>query len=196
MPAIFARLRNLVVTGFTFIMPVLITVMVLARFWKHLLTVGGGISKLLRIDTVLGPSGDAVAAVAFFISICLVAGLLVRISFLRRASDRLDRQLNELIPGYNQLRSEAAKKIGAKKEEEPLFDACLVKVQELAQPGYIIEQNRDGTDTVFVPQAPAFVTGQVYVVDPSRIQRLDINSAALNARLKELGKGIVSRTSM
>jgi hypothetical protein len=65
-------------------------------------------------------------------------------------------------------------------------------VQELSQPGYIIEQNRDGTETVFVPQAPGFVTGQVYVVDPSRVQKLEINSAALNARLKELGKGIVS----
>jgi uncharacterized membrane protein len=193
MHPIFARLRNLVVTGFTFIMPVLITVMVLARFWKHLLRVGGGISKLLRIDTVLGPSGDAVAAVAFFLSICFAAGLLVRISFLRRVSERLDRRLNDLIPGYSEMRSEAAKKIGVKKDEGPLFEACLVKVQELSQPGYIIEQNRDGTDTVFVPQAPAFVTGQVYVVDPSRVQKLGLDSAALNALLKELGKGIVSR---
>jgi uncharacterized membrane protein len=195
MHAMFNRLRNLTVTGFTFIMPVLITVVVLARFWKHLLTVGGAISKALRIDTVLGPSGDAVAAVAFFLSVCLFAGLLVRISFLKRVSERLDRQLNELIPGYNQLRAETTKKIGVSKEEGPLFEACLVKVQELAQPGYIIEQNPDGTDTVFVPQAPTFVTGQVYVVDPSRIQKLDINSAALNTRLKELGKGIVSHVA-
>ena len=145
MHAIFSRLRKLVVTGFIFIMPVLITVVVLARFWKHLLKVGGGISKLLRIDTVLGPSGDAVIAVMFFLSVCFVAGLLIRISFLRRVSERIDRRLNELIPGYSQIRSETTKKIGVEKDEEPLFDACLVKAQELAQPGYIIEQNLDGT---------------------------------------------------
>jgi uncharacterized membrane protein len=190
--AIFARLRNLIVTGFIFIMPVLITVAVLMRFEKHLLKVGGGLNKLLRIETVLGPSGDAVMAVVFFLSICIVAGLLIRVSFLRRVSERMDRKLNDLIPGYSQMRSQAAKKVGGVgRNEEPLFDACLVKVQELSQPGYIIEQNPDGTDTVFVPQAPAFTTGQVYVVDASRIKKLDINSTALNADLKRFGRGIV-----
>jgi uncharacterized membrane protein len=55
-----------------------------------------------------------------------------------------------------------------------------------------LEQNSDGTETVFVPQAPAFTTGQVYVVEPSRIKKLEINSAALNADLKRLGRGIMS----
>jgi uncharacterized membrane protein len=192
MHAIFTRLRKLIVTGFIFIMPVLITVAVLMRFSKHLLKVGGALSKLMRVDTVLGPSGDAVMAVVFFLSICLVAGLLVRISFLRRFSERMDRKLNDLIPGYSQIRSEATKKVGVGRDEEPLFDACLVKVQDLSQPGYIIEENADGTDTVFVPEAPAFTTGHVYVVDPSRIKKLDMNSAALNADLKRLGKGIMS----
>ena len=173
-------------------MPVLISIVVLGRFWKHLLTVGGGISRLLRIDTVLGPSGDAVVAVVFFLFVCFVAGFLIRVSFLRRVSERIDRRLNDLIPGYSQLRSETTKKIGVDTGKAPLFDACLVKAQELSQPGYIIEQNRDGTSTVFVPQAPTFATGQVYVVDPSRVQKLDIVSAALDAHLKKLGKGIAS----
>jgi uncharacterized membrane protein len=195
MHALFTRLRKLIVTGFIFIMPVLISVAVLMRFWKHILRVGGLLSRLMRIDTVLGPSGDAVVAVLFFLTVCLVAGLLIRVSFLRRASERMDHKLNDLIPGYSQLRSETTKKLGVEKPEEPLFDACLVKMQELWEPGYIIEQNPDGTDTVFVPQAPAFTTGQVYVVDPSRIKKLDINSAALNAHLNRLGKGIMSRMS-
>src|SRR5262245_51433281 len=72
-----------------------------------------------------------------------------------------------------------------------LFDACLVKVQELWQPGYIIEPNVDGTLTVFVPQAPIVALGQVYIVEPGRVRKLDIDSAALNARLKVLGKGVL-----
>jgi len=173
-------------------MPVLVCLVVLMRFWKHMLKVGGRLSQTMRIDTVLGPSGDAVVAVLFFLAACIVAGLLVRISFLRRASERIDHRLNDLIPGYSQIRSEATKKIGMPKAPEPLFDACLVKMEELWQPGYIIEENADGTNTVFVPQAPSFTVGQVYVVDPSRIRKLAINSAALNAHLKGLGKGIMS----
>ena len=111
---------------------------------------------------------------------------------MRAVSERIDRRLNDWIPGYSQIRSEATKKIGVEKPKEPVFDACLVKMEELWQPGDIIEQNADGTDTVFVPQAPAFTTGQVYVVDPSRIKKLAIDSAALNAHLHRLGKGIMS----
>ena len=193
MRAVFALLRNHIVTGFIFIMPVLITIAVLMRFSKSLLKIGKTFSTLLRVDTVLGPSGDAIMAVLFFLFICTVAGFLIRISFLKTVSERIDRKLNDLIPGYSQIRSQATRKIPQDKSEEPLFDACLVQVQELSQPGYVIEQNPDGTQTVFVPQAPTFATGQVYVVDPGRIKKLDIDSAALNAHLKRLGKGIISR---
>jgi uncharacterized membrane protein len=179
------------VTGFIFIMPVLITLAVIARFWNHLLAIGAKCSKLLRIDTVLGPSGDAVMAVVLFLLVCVAAGYLVRISFLKRMSDRIDQRLNDLIPGYGQLRAETRKKIGAA-EREATFPACLVKVQELWEPGYVIEENLDGTRTVFVPQAPAFASGQVYVVHPGQLKVLDIDSAALNAHLRQLGKGMLN----
>jgi hypothetical protein len=55
MPAIFARLRNHIITGFIFVMPVLVTVAVIMKFWVHLLNIGGKCSRLLRVDTVEGP---------------------------------------------------------------------------------------------------------------------------------------------
>ena len=186
-----ARLRNRIVSGFIFIMPVLITVLVLGQFWKQLMKVGSMLSKMLKIDTVLGPAGDAVAAVAFFVVLCLVAGFLTRISFLRRVSEQIDEKLNQLIPGYSQVRTQATKKIGLGKGEEPRYDTCLVKVGELWQPGYDVESNVDGTHTVFVPQAPLGAVGHVCVVDPGQVRKLDLDSAALNARLKLLGKGLL-----
>lgn len=185
------RLRRHIVTGFLFIMPVLITLAVLSKFWNKMLRVGGVCSRLLRVDTVLGPSGDAVMAVLFAMIVCIVAGYLVRISFLKRISERIDRQLNEMIPGYSQLRSQTTKQVGVEEDQEPRFEACLVKVQDLWQPGYIIELNPDGTQTVFVPQAPGFTAGQVYVADRDRVKKLDMDSDALNARLGQLGKGIM-----
>ena len=190
-----ARLRNRIVSGFIFIMPVLITVLVLGQFWKHLMKVGSMLSKMLKIDTVLGPSGDAVAAVVFFVVLCLVAGFLTRISFLRRVSEQIDEKLNQLIPGYSQVRTQATKKIGLDKGEEPRYDTCLVKVGDLWQPGYHVESNVDGTHTVFVPQAPVGAVGHVCVVEPGQVRKLDLDSAALNARLKLLGKGLLAGTT-
>src|SRR5262249_5523152 len=121
---------------------------------------------------------------------------LIRISFLRRMSERVDQRLNDLIPGYGAIRSQTTKKIGVDAEKKLLFDACLVRVQDLWQPGYIIERNPDGSQTVFVPVARAFATGNVYVVESDRIKELGMDSDALNARLKMLGKGILVRTGV
>jgi uncharacterized membrane protein len=187
----FARLRNHVVTGFIFLMPVLITVAVIEKFWSRLLAVGGKLSKLLRAHTVFGPSGDAVMAIVFLLLVCVAAGYLVRVSFLKRVSERVDERLSGLVPGYSQIRAETKRKVGVEAERETVFPACLVKVHDVWQPGYIVEELPDGTHTVFVPRAPAVGSGQVYVVDPSQLKRLTIDSAALNTRLRQLGKGML-----
>jgi uncharacterized membrane protein len=191
MRASLARLRNHVVTGFIFVMPVLITVAVIEKFWSRLLAVGGKLSKLLRVHTLLGPSGDAVMAIAFFLLVCIAAGYLVRFSFLKRISERIDERLSDLVPGYSQVRAETKRKVGVEPERETVFPACLLKVHDLWQPGYVIEELPDGTQTVFVPRAPAVGSGQVYVADPSQLKRLTIDSAALNTRLRQLGKGML-----
>jgi uncharacterized membrane protein len=196
MRAAFARVRSHVVTGFIFIMPVLIILAVIARFWNHMLAIGGKCSKLLRLHTVIGPSGDAVMAIVLFLLVCIAAGYLVRISFLKRMSDRIDQRLNDLIPGYGQIRADTKKKIGVVEEREATFPACLVKVQELWQPGYVIEEHPDGTRTVFVPHAPFVASGQVYVVHPRQFEALAIDSAELKTHLRQLGKGMLTRRSL
>jgi uncharacterized membrane protein len=135
-------LRSHIVTGFIFIMPVLITLAVLMKFSDHLLKAGSRLARLLHVDTVLGPPGDAVMAVLFFLVICIVAGFLIRFSLLKTMSERIDRQLNALIPGYGQLRSEARRKMGGEEEKKPSFDACLVKVQDLWQPAWKVPDMR------------------------------------------------------
>ena len=138
-------------------------------------------------------SGDAVMACIFFLLVCALAGFLVRFSFLKSWGDRIDRRLSRVVPGYSQLRSQTKKKVGVEDEQRPPpFEACLVRIHELWEPGYLIEENPDGTETVFVPQAPAASYGQVYVVHPGQLKKLAMDSAELNAHLKEFGKGIMT----
>src|SRR5262245_2059466 len=195
MHAAWIRLRSHIVTGFIFIMPVLITLAVLMKFWNHLLKVGSRLAKLLHMNTVFGPPGDAVMAVLVFLFICIVAGFLIRFSFLKKMSERTDRQLNALIPGYGQLRSEGRRTLGGAEgqRKRPSFDACLVKVQDLWQPRYLTERNGDDTWTVFVPEVPALTAGHVYVAGSARIRKLEIDSTVLDGYLKILGKGLLSR---
>jgi uncharacterized membrane protein len=73
-------IRNHIITGFIFLMPVLITIAVIGKFWSKLLKVGNKVSKLIRVDTLLGPNGDAIIAIILLVLLCIVAGFLVKMS--------------------------------------------------------------------------------------------------------------------
>src|SRR3954451_4016722 len=180
--------RNHVITGFIFLMPVLISIAVLGKFWNRMLAMGNKVSKLIRVDTLFGPSGDAVIALILFGILCVVAGFLVKLTVFKNMSDWLDAKLAGFIPGYNDLRKETEIKIGAGKEE--VFDTCLVHTEDHWKPAYLIDIIDSGDATVFIPVAPTFTTGQVVVAPAGSYRKLKINSKTLNTYLLKLGKGL------
>ena len=185
----YKSLRNHIVTGFIFLMPVLISIAVIGKFWGKLLTLGNKISKLIRVDTVLGSTGDVIIALILFLLLCIVAGFLIRLSVFRRMSDWLDDKLASFIPGYTDLRKETEGKIG-KAPKEQAFETCLVQTQEHWKPAYLIDTVENGDAVVFIPAAPTFNTGQVIIAPANNYRKLKIDSTALNAYLKKLGKGL------
>ena len=182
-------IRNHVITGFIFLMPVLISIAVIGKFWNKLLAVGQKVAKFLRVDTLLGATGDAIIAVILLLLLCVAAGFLVKLTVFKRMSDWLDEKLAVFIPGYNDLRKETEIKIGAGPKEE-VFETCLVHTQEHWKPAYLIDVADTGDATVFIPVAPTFTTGQVAIVPSDCLKKLKIDSKALNGYLKKLGKGI------
>jgi uncharacterized membrane protein len=187
----YKSLRNHIVTGFIFLMPVLISIAVIGKFWGKLLTLGNKISKLIRVDTVLGNTGDVIIALILFLILCILAGFLIRLSVFRRMSDWLDDKLASFIPGYTDLRKETEVKIGvgtAPKEE--VFETCLVQTQEHWKPAYLIDIASNGDAVVFIPAAPTFNTGQVIMAPANSYRKLEIDSKMLNGYLKKLGKGL------
>jgi len=191
MKSTYKTLRNHIVTGFIFLMPVLISIAVVGKFWGKLLKAGNKISKLIRVDTLLGPPGDAVIALILFLLLCVLSGFLVKLSVFRRMSDWLDDKLASFIPGYTDLKKETEVKIGeAPKAEEQVFETCLVQTQEHWKPAYLIDTAENGDAVVFIPAAPTFDNGQVIMAPANSYRKLKIDSKALNAYLKERGKGL------
>ena len=189
MKSTYKYVRNHIITGFIFLMPVLISIVVVGKFWNKLLIAGKKVSKLIHVDTLLGSSGDAVIALILFLLLCILAGYLVKLSVFKRMSDWLDDKLASFIPGYNDLRKQTETKIG-KGPQEQVFETCLVRTQEHWKPAYLIDVAENGDAVVFVPAAPTFNTGQVEMAPASSYRKLNMDSSALNACLKKLGKGL------
>ncbi len=189
MKSTYHSIRRHIITGFIFIMPILITLAVVGKFWGNLMKIGAKVSKLIRIDTMLGNSGDAVMAILVFLFFCILAGFLVRLPAFKRISDWLDEKLSSFIPGYTDIKKQTVTKVGMGPQEE-VFRTCLVKIQDYWQPAYIVDEKEDGSITAFVPQAPTFTAGNVIVVDAGQFKMLKVDSKTLNGYLKRLGKGL------
>lgn len=184
-------IRNHVITGFIFLMPVLISIAVISKFWQSLLKAGQKVSKLIKVDTLLGASGDAIVALILFLLFCIVAGFLVKLTVFKRVSDWLDAKLAGFIPGYNDLSKDTRKKIGRGPTEE-VFETCLVQTEGYSKPAYLIDIAENGDATVFIPAAPTFNTGYVIVTPAGSYKKLSIDSKILNTCLKKLGKGLTA----
>jgi uncharacterized membrane protein len=182
-------IRNHIITGFIFLMPMLITIAVVGKFWNALLKAGNRVSKFIRVDTLLGTNGDAIIALILFLLLCIIASFLVKLTVFRRMSDWLDAKLAGFIPGYNDLRKKTEVKIGQAPKEE-VFETCLVHTQEHWRPAYLIDVAESGDATVFIPGAPTFNTGYVAVIPASSYKKLKIDSQTLNSYLTKLGKGL------
>ncbi|MBO9200807.1 MULTISPECIES: hypothetical protein [Niastella] len=191
MRRIYRVIRRHIITGFIFLMPVLVAVALINKFWDRIMTVSAKVAKLLFIDALMGPGGNVLVALVLLFLLCLIAGFLVRLTFFKRMSEWIDTKLAGFIPGYTDLKKETQKKIGeAPKEPEIIFETCLVKTQDYWKPAYLIDVAENGDSIVFFPTAPTFETGQVAIIPKDCYRKLTIDSTTLNTCLKKLGKGI------
>lgn len=190
MKRIYKITRNHIITGFIFLMPVLITLAVISKFWNSLLKIGNKVSKLIHVHTLLGSNGDAIMAVILFLLLCVIAGFLVKMSIFKKLSDSLDDQLASFIPGYTDIRKQTETRIGKEQPKKEVFQTCLVQTEGAWKPGYLIDVGDNGDAVVYLPTAPAFNTGQVLVAAEGTYKKLQIDSEMLNAYLQKLGKGL------
>lgn len=189
MKRIYRISRNHIITGFIFLMPVLITVAVISKFWSSLLKMGNRLSKLIRVHTLLGPNGDAIMAIILFLLLCVIAGFLVKMTVFRKLSDSLDEKLAAFIPGYTDLRKQTEIKVGKGPKKE-VFSTCLVHTEGSWKPAYLIDIDVNGDAVVFIPVAPSFNSGEVLVVPDGTYKKLKIDSNVLNSYLQKLGRGL------
>jgi uncharacterized membrane protein len=182
-------IRNHIITGFIFLMPVLITIAVISKFWATMLKAGNKVSKLIHVHTLLGPNGDAIIALILFLILCVISGFLVKMTVFKKMSDWLDDKLSGFIPGYSNIKKDTEVKIGHGPQEE-VFETCLVRMNDQWMPAYLVNISDNGDATVFVPIAPTYTTGQVMVTPAGCYRKLQIDSKKLNEYLKKRGKGL------
>lgn len=113
--------------------------------------------------------------------------MLVRTGFGTWSFERLENKVLKQIPGY-QIISRALKGFAA---EETAYPKALVHLlgSEAAVLGFVMEENDNGSVTVFVPSSPVITVGTVYIVNRSRVTILEASTMEIADCISQWGIG-------
>lgn len=196
MKAFFTRIRNLAIGGFLFLMPAIVVLILDTKAWSTLSSVGPRIAGLFGMKSILGLTGTNVFTGLLMIAICLLCGLLVRISFFAAMSRKIESGLSRYMPGYETYRAMAIAKLEGKTATLS-FTSAMVKQQGFWQPAYVIEEDSEGNCVVFFPQVPDTNNGHIVLASHSQVILLSsLTAVEFDDLLRRMGKGLLRNSGI
>jgi uncharacterized membrane protein len=191
MKAFLGKFRDITISGILALLPLYVFLIVIQKAWKSLSSIGTGIANVLGLKSVLGVGGATVFSGLLMVAIWLVAGILVRYSFLGAVSKAADRQLAKYVPDYDTYKAKAEEKLQNRVQILP-YTSAVVRWEDYWQPGYIVEQDQAGNCVVFLPEIPETNKGHVLLVRREQVKIVETMTAnQLDASLKKAGKGLL-----
>lgn len=192
MKAFLARFRDITITGLLALLPLYLLLLVIAKAWKSLSSIGAGMAQMLGMKSVLGVGGATLFSGFLVVVIWVVTGLLVRYSFLGAMSKAAEQQLSKYVPDYENYKAKVEEKLQHKVRVLP-YTSALIRWEEYWQPAYLVEQDQEGNCVVFLPEIPETNKGHVLLVRQDQVRIVESMTAnELDALLKKSGRGLVS----
>jgi uncharacterized membrane protein len=169
--------------GLIVLIPIAIIVLLLAKVVEVLKTIG----EPLGLQSLMATALAIAVAILLLLALCFVVGALIRSRRVGISFEQLETSLLSKVPGYdvvgNVLKGFAAEEMG--------FAPVLVNLHgpHSAVFAMIMDENEDGTLTIFVPASPALTVGGVHVVNPSLVTRIDRSLSDVTGCLGQWGIG-------
>ena len=180
-------LRATLVGGLLFLLPVVLIVIVLSHAMQLAVKVAKPISSLLPVEAVIGIRGETCLAVLLLILLSLGAGLVAQTKAGKRILSWSENSFLGGLPQYQVMKS-MAEGLAHVESAESVHPA-LVSIEDGWQMGYLLEPLEKGWVTVFLPQAPTPMSGNVMYLPADRVRPLGISMVQAVAIVKSLGVG-------
>jgi hypothetical protein len=110
MKTFLANLRNVAISGFFFLLPIIVMFIIITKAWSALTSIGTRIAGIFGVSSILGFKGGHIFTGLLMLAICIVCGLLVHISFVAGFHKTVEGWMSKHIPGYDAYRVMAEEK--------------------------------------------------------------------------------------
>ena len=173
--------------GLLFLLPVVLILIVLRHAMKLAVKITKPISDLLPVEAVLGIRRETFLAVMLLIFISLVAGLVAKTNAGRRFIRWCENSFLGGLPQYQLMKSMAEGL--AQFENARGIKPALISIEGGWQIGYLLESLENGWLSVFLPQAPTPMSGNIMYLPADRVRPLSITMVEAMSIIKRIGVG-------
>ena len=179
-------LKSTIAGGLLFLLPVVLVLVVLGHAMRLAGKVAQPVAKLLP-DVMVGVGVVTILTVLVLVLVSFLAGLFARTNGGKRLMRRFENSFLGGIPQYQLVKSMAEGL--AQVENTEGVKPALASIEGGWQIGYLLEQLENGWVTVFLPQAPTPMSGNLMYLPVERVRQLDITMVQAMAIVKRLGVG-------
>jgi uncharacterized membrane protein len=179
--------RNTIVGGLTFLVPVVLLGLVLRHAMEIADKVGRPIAQRFPAHAIAGVATGTIVAALLLVLVAFLAGLLARTSLGTAAAHWLENSFLGNLPPYRMVKTMADGLTQVENAEG--IEPVLVSIEGGWQLGYSLEEVREGWVAVFLPQSPTPLSGNVMYLPADRVRRLDIGIPAAMKIVKHMGMG-------
>jgi len=185
-----AFLKTTLIGGILFLLPLAIVLMILGYAFRLASTVAQPISDGLDLQRWGGVAGIGVVTLLSALVLLLVAfagGMAARTYVGDRLTRWFEGSLLGRLPQYQMLKSMAEGL--AQLESAAGIKPALISIEGGWQIGYLLESLENGWLSVFLPQAPTPMSGNVMYFPADRVRPLGITMVEAMSIIKRIGVG-------
>lgn len=182
------HIRSTVTSGFFFLIPAFVVVVIFQNLYTKLTGFGAHLAKFLGMPSIGHIGAVSIATSLIIIALLYFSGLLVKISMVSQFRNWLDANVLQFIPGYINYKVKMEEKVMQKTDPRP---PVLVRVGEISRPGFLTDTNGHSC-VVYVPSAPDTNTGEIWIVPEAQVTRVGTPEAAFKQAIMHNGKNLLS----
>jgi len=189
------RLRNFLITtiigGLVIILPLTIFFLLIQFLVSIIRKLISPLSLLLsdKISGDISPLILDTFAMAVIIAFCFVVGLIIKTRFGNNFYAFIEDTWLLKLPFYGAIKETVKQFVGVKKM--PFSDVVIVEAFEKGtlMTGFITDEHKDGTLTVFVPTAPNPTNGFVFHLPKEKVRRIKVPTEEAMRTIIGVGTG-------
>ncbi len=183
----FSFLKTTAIGGLIFLLPLAVIGGLLGYVYNVVLVIYEPLKKHLPVSTVAGTAVLFLMAVGILVMLCFLCGLAARRAIARKFSLLVEKHLVMVFPKYAIYKDILAGNVGGD-SHSPSLAPVTIQFDDLIRIGYEAGRTERGLVIVYLPGSPDPWMGSVVLVEPGRVQPLNVDFGETSAICERLGR--------